>query len=83
MKLDQARSNIHISALVKVLYLSFIFWCFVSLPVKHPLELRAFAFKTGSIAFSEHGENLLLFRLSPDVARANIMKLPSSPPGVH
>lgn len=53
------------------------------LPVKHPLLLRAFAFKTGSIAFSEHGENLLLFLLSPDVARANIIKLPSSPPGVH
>ena len=44
-----------------------------SLPVKQPLLLRAFAFKTGSIAFNEHGENLLLFRLSPEVARANIM----------
>jgi hypothetical protein len=59
------------------------FFSYFGLPVKHPLELRAFEFKTGSIAFSEHGENLLLFRLSPDVARANIMKLPSSPPGVH
>jgi hypothetical protein len=54
-----------------------------SLPVKHPLLLRAFAFSTGSMALSEQGENLLLFRLSPDVARANMMKLPSSPPGVH
>lgn len=51
--------------------------------MKQPLALRAFAFSTGSIAFNEHGENLLLFRLSPDVALANIMKLPSSPPGVH
>lgn len=32
---------------------------------------------------SEQGENLLLFFLSPDVALANMMKLPSSPPGVH
>lgn len=53
------------------------------LPVKHPLLLRAFAFRTGSIALSEQGENLLLFFLSPDVALANIMKFPSSPPGVH
>lgn len=52
-------------------------------PVKHPLALRAFAFNTGSIALNEHDENLLLFRLSPDVALANIIKLPSSPPGVH
>lgn len=51
--------------------------------MKHPLALRAFAFSTGSMALSEHGENLLLFRLSPDVARANMIKLPSSPPGVH
>lgn len=42
-------------------------------PVKQPLALRAFAFSTGSIALNEHDENLLLFRLSPDVARANIM----------
>jgi hypothetical protein len=55
----------------------------VNSPVKHPFELRAFAFKTGSIDFNEHGENLLLLRLSPDVARANIIKFPSSPPGVH
>lgn len=46
---------------------------YIILPVKQPLALRAFAFKTGSMAFSEHGENLLLFRLSPDVARANII----------
>jgi hypothetical protein len=45
--------------------------------------LLAFAFKTGLILLRLHGENLLLFLLSPDVARANIMKLPSSPPGVH
>ena len=51
--------------------------------VKQPLALLAFAFNTGSIAFKEHGENLLLFLLSPDVALANMMKLPSSPPGVH
>jgi hypothetical protein len=68
---------------MKVKFSLFVFHIFFNLPVKHPLELRAFAFKTGSIAFSEHGENLLLFRLSPDVARANIIKLPSSPPGVH
>lgn len=42
-------------------------------PVKHPFALRAFAFSTGSIARNEHDENLLLFRLSPDVALANIM----------
>ena len=52
-------------------------------PVKQPLLLRALEFKTGSIALREHGENLLLLRLSPDVALANIMKFPSSPPGVH
>lgn len=51
--------------------------------VKHPLGLRAFEFNTGSMDFNEHAENLLLFFLSPDVARANIIKLPSSPPGVH
>lgn len=43
------------------------------LPVKQPLALRAFAFRTGSIAFREQGENLLLFRLSPEVALANMM----------
>lgn len=53
------------------------------LPVKQPLALRALAFKTGSIAFNEHGEKRLLLRLSPEVALANIIKLPSSPPGVH
>lgn len=52
-------------------------------PVKHPLALRALVFRTGSIAFREHGENLLLFFLSPEVALANMMKFPSSPPGVH
>lgn len=45
----------------------------IGLPVKHPLVLRAFELRTGSIALNEHGENLLLFFLSPDVARANIM----------
>lgn len=55
----------------------------VILPVKQPLALRAFAFNTGSIDFNEHGENRLLFFLSPDVALANIIKFPSSPPGVH
>lgn len=43
------------------------------LPVKQPLMLRAFEFSTGSIALNEHGENLLLFFLSPDVARANMI----------
>lgn len=41
--------------------------------VKHPLALRALALRTGSMDFSEHGENLLLFFLSPEVARANII----------
>jgi len=51
--------------------------------VKQPFMERALAFSTGSIDFSEQVLNLLLFFLSPEVARANIMKLPSSPPGVH
>jgi hypothetical protein len=52
-------------------------------PVKQPLELLALVLRTGLILFRLHGENRLLFFLSPEVALANIMKLPSSPPGVH
>jgi hypothetical protein len=51
--------------------------------VKQPLVLRAFVFNTIWMDLSEHGEKRLLLRLSPDVARANMMKLPSSPPGVQ
>lgn len=51
--------------------------------MKQPFELRAFAFKTGFMACKLQGENLLLFFLSPDVALANIIKFPSSPPGVQ
>lgn len=42
-------------------------------PVKHPLVLLALTFSTGFIADKLHGENLLLFFLSPEVARANII----------
>lgn len=52
-------------------------------PVKQPLGDLALKFSTGLILFRLHGENRLLFFLSPEVALANIMKLPSSPPGEH
>lgn len=42
-------------------------------PVKHPLVLLALTFSTGLMADRLHGEKRLLFFLSPDVARANIM----------
>jgi hypothetical protein len=41
--------------------------------VKQPRLLRALAASTGLIASRLHGENLLLLRLSPEVARANMM----------
>ena len=41
------------------------------------------ASKTDEIFLTEHSENLELFGLSPLVADANIMKLPSEPPGLH
>lgn len=53
------------------------------LPAKHPLEERALAFKTGFMETRLQGLNRLLFRLSPLVALANIIKFPSSPPGEH
>lgn len=52
-------------------------------PAKHPLDERALAFKTGFMETKLHGLKRLLFRLSPLVALANIMKFPSSPPGEH
>lgn len=52
-------------------------------PVKQPLAERALVLSTGLIAFRLQGLKRLLLRLSPLVARANIMKFPSSPPGVH
>lgn len=58
-------------------------WYEILLPVKHPLGDLALKLSTGFILFKLHGENWLLFFLSPDVALANIMKFPSSPPGVH
>lgn len=54
-----------------------------NLPAKQPLGERALVFSTGFIAFKLHGLKRLLLRLSPLVARANIIKFPSSPPGVH
>lgn len=56
---------------------------FHHVPVKQPLGDRALKFNTGLILFKLHGEKWLLFFLSPEVARANMMKFPSSPPGVH
>lgn len=58
-------------------------YMFLHLPVKHPLAERALKLSTGLMLFKLHGEKRLLFFLSPEVARANIIKLPSSPPGVH
>lgn len=43
------------------------------IPVKHPRVLLALTFNTGFIADKLHGENRLLFFLSPEVARANII----------
>lgn len=44
-----------------------------SIPVKQPFTLRALVFRTAFILLRLQGENLLLFLLSPDVARANII----------
>lgn len=51
--------------------------------MKHPFCDLALKFRTGLMLFKLHGEKRLLFFLSPEVALANIMKLPSSPPGEH
>lgn len=61
------------------------FNCFTkkSLPAKHPFAERALKLRTGLMLLRLHGEKWLLFFLSPDVALANMMKFPSSPPGVH
>lgn len=58
-------------------------WLVRRVPVKHPFGERALKFSTGLMLFKLHGEKWLLFFLSPEVARANMMKFPSSPPGVH
>ena len=42
-------------------------------PVKHPLLPRALAWSTRLTDFKEHGLKFLLFILSPEVARANMM----------
>lgn len=52
-------------------------------PVKQPFGDRAFVLRTGLMELRLQGLNRLLFLLSPLVARANIMKFPFSPPGVH
>lgn len=44
-----------------------------SVPVKQPWSLRALALSTPLMLLRLHGENLLLLRLSPDVALANMM----------
>lgn len=66
------------SAEIKHLFLNNLF-----LPVKQPFGERALKLSTGLILLILQGEKWLLFFLSPDVARANIMKFPSSPPGVQ
>ena len=43
------------------------------LPVKQPLLPRAFACSTRLTDFKEHGLKFLLFILSPEVARANMI----------
>lgn len=52
-------------------------------PAKQPFEERALVLRTGLMDSKLQGLNRLLFRLSPLVARANIIKFPSSPPGEH
>ena len=42
-------------------------------PVKHPLLPLALAWSTRFTDFKEHGLKFLLFILSPEVARANMM----------
>lgn len=63
-------ANRQLNKIIRIIIRHFVI---IFLPVKHPLLLRALEFKTGSMALSEHGENLLLFFLSPDVARANMI----------
>ena len=43
------------------------------IPVKQPCSLRALALRTPLMLLRLQGENLLLFLLSPEVARANMM----------